>query len=106
MSNDRRLIYRYRRSPSRPRTSNREVINELEEHNAVLHAINESLRTELANVEQRNRQLMSDRSTLREREISYLNEMDRLAERRDRAEARAEDVEERIRLMRRVFTGR
>ncbi|KAB8294221.1 hypothetical protein EYC80_009654 [Monilinia laxa] len=118
---------RSRRSTSQPRITDREIANELEERNAELHAVKESLRIELAVVEGRNWQLTSDNSTLREiiralkvdkealkmesvekeKVILYLQEtIDNLAGRRDKAEVRGERAEERVRMMRRGFTGR
>ncbi|CAD6449247.1 eed69553-828b-454f-9762-5ed27e50d200-CDS [Sclerotinia trifoliorum] len=116
-----------RRSTSQPRTSSREIANELEERNAELHAVTESLRIELAVVETRNWQLNSDNSALRDivrvlkgdkevlamdndkksRDIQFLEgRIDKLEGKREKAEVRGEKAEERVRMMRRGLTGR
>lgn len=126
-SNLRRSTSRSRRSPSQSRTTSREIANELEERNAELNAVTESLRTELSVVETRNWQLNNDNSALREiirilnadkevvtmenekkrREIQFLEErIEKLEGKREKAEVRGEKAEERIRMMRRGLTGR
>ncbi|RAL67277.1 hypothetical protein DID88_008041 [Monilinia fructigena] len=118
---------RSRRSTPQPHITGHEMANEMEERNAELHAVKESLRTELAVMEGRNWQLISDNSALREiiralkadkealsmegaekeEVILYLQEkIDSLAGKRDKAEVRGERAEERVRMMRRGFTGR
>ncbi|TGO21881.1 hypothetical protein BPAE_0195g00080 [Botrytis paeoniae] len=127
-----RIIFRsnsnsHRRSTSQSRTMVHELASDLEDRNAELQAIAESLKTELAVAESRNWQLISDNSALqdivhvlkgdreilrRESEgksgdIEYLEErVARLEGKRERAEFRGEKAEERVRMMRRGFTGR
>lgn len=125
-----RIVFRSqsrpRRSTSQSRLTNCEMVNELEERNAELHAVAESLKTELAVVEGRNWQLTSDNSALREMarvlkidkevlrtdnvekdsEIRYLEErIDKLEGKKEKAEVRGERAEEKVRMMRRGFTG-
>ncbi|KAI9645149.1 hypothetical protein NHQ30_005883 [Ciborinia camelliae] len=123
-----------RRSSPHPRLTDREMANELEEQNAEMEAVVESLRTQLAVVEDRNWNLTSDNSALnnmirmlrvdkeklssenegliaeieeRNRDIEDLEErVDELEEGRERAEARSERAEERMRTMTRGVTGR
>ncbi|TGO11235.1 hypothetical protein BTUL_0114g00120 [Botrytis tulipae] len=129
-----RIIFRsnsnsnsHRRSTSQSRTMVHELASDLEDRNAELQAVAESLKTELAVAESRNWQLISDNSALRDivqvlkgdkeilrreseeksRDIEYLEErVAKLEGKRERAEYRGERAEERVRLMRRGLTGR
>ncbi|KAM0306095.1 hypothetical protein ACHAO8_010873 [Botrytis cinerea] len=104
-----------------------ELASDLEDRNAELQAVTESLKTELALAESRNWQLISDNSALRDivhvlkgdkevlrreserksEDIEYLEErVAKLEGKRERAESRGEKAEERVRLMRRGLTGR
>ncbi|KAM0130986.1 hypothetical protein ACHAO1_007579 [Botrytis cinerea] len=127
-----RIIFRsnsnsHRRSTSQSRTMVHELASDLEDRNAELQAVTESLKTELALAESRNWQLISDNSALRDivhvlkgdkevlrreserksEDIEYLEErVAKLEGKRERAESRGEKAEERVRLMRRGLTGR
>ncbi|KAF7911940.1 uncharacterized protein EAE98_006136 [Botrytis deweyae] len=127
-----RIIFRsnsnsHRRSTSQSRTMVHEMASDLEDRNAELQAVAESLKTELAVAESRNWQLISDNSALRDivqvlkgdkevlrreseeksGDIEYLEErVAKLEGKRERAEYRGERAEERVRLMRRGLTGR
>ncbi|KAF7928078.1 uncharacterized protein EAE97_009876 [Botrytis byssoidea] len=115
-----RIIFRsnsnsnsHRRSTSQPRTMVHELASDLEDRNAELQAVAESLKTEMAIAESRNWQLISDNSALRD--IVQVLKGDKEILRRE-SEEKSIDIEyleetvakleERVRLMRRGLTGR